>query len=186
MLHRTRCLCINYTFLIYTIYTFYKVHQAQLPLCHLWINKEIVHYMTKYLLERLRLNTTNIWHLYNDWVIGFIHRCSAREQQFLTPNQKCWRNEITMETTFDCLFQSMESWVRMKHVDFCGSYNSPTKDDFNLQEEWYPPKALSTMVHGSAFRIMTRQSTTQRPSPTLNQETRYVALDIVLVTVTST
>ena len=91
-----------------------------------------------------------------------------------------------METTFECHFQSIESWVGMKHVHFCGAYNSPTKEDFNLQEARYPPKALPTMVHGSAFRIMTRQSTIQRASPTRHQETRYVALDFALATVTST
>jgi len=64
--------------------------------------------------------------------MSIFHGCPGGEQQFLTTKQKCGRNEITTETTFECHFQSMESWGGMKHVDFCGGYNSPTKEGFNL------------------------------------------------------
>ena len=79
----------------------------------------------------------------------FLHGHSAIKHQYLKTKQKCGRNEITTETTFDCHFQSMESWGGMKHVDFCGGYKFPSKKGFKFLKTLYYPQALPTIADGS-------------------------------------
>ena len=66
-----------------------------------------------------------------------------------------------LQTLLDGNLKSIDSWIRIIPLVFCGSYNVPSLISKSLKEAfkqvWFFPKALPTMVHGTTFHIITWQ-----------------------------